>query len=388
MGAGASIEFGAPSTDGLTQTVKAKISADDWMRDCGGDQAYLEIERILANYFQGGAKAVNFEHVYHCAQELLFTFEPTHGAANEFRPLIQPFVERQTDVGETALRQLVDRMAEIIFAELSQISEKPAMSLDPLKAFIVKLRSDYITRFYTTNYDDFVLQAAPDLHTGFDPTPSLDAKTLDRQTVSREIDFDSIFHLHGSIHLSFGPWLSEDTDLGELYWFDNRAMALSRSSFTGTGVRRMDGSLVERTALITGLDKLSGLQRSPFSHYYASMARDAMTADIILVIGCGLGDLHINTWLGEARRKSPKTPLVFVDYWPNNFLAETASDQDPKTIAMLHTLRMLVSDWHGGDECGDGWTLARDRSCAIWDNGFLSFLNTQDRFESVVAELV
>ena len=25
---------------------------------------------------QGGACAVNFEHVYHCAHELLFTFEP------------------------------------------------------------------------------------------------------------------------------------------------------------------------------------------------------------------------------------------------------------------------------------------------------------------------
>ncbi len=57
---------------------------------CGSDCAYLKIADVLADYFQGDAASVNFEHIFHCAHELLFTFEPTPSAVNEFRPILQP----------------------------------------------------------------------------------------------------------------------------------------------------------------------------------------------------------------------------------------------------------------------------------------------------------
>ena len=161
-GAGASIEFGAPSTAKLTKTIKEKVCTDKCMRHCGGDRAYLEINKTLADYLQDGADTVNFKHIYHCAQELLFTFEPTLGAVNEYRPILQPIIERRCAIDENALRTLVRRMAEFIFAELSAVCEKPKQSLDPLAKFIEKLRADHITRIYTTNYDDFLWQAAPD----------------------------------------------------------------------------------------------------------------------------------------------------------------------------------------------------------------------------------
>ena len=42
-GAGGSIEFGAPSTTGLTNIIERKILTDSWMRHCGVDQARLSI---------------------------------------------------------------------------------------------------------------------------------------------------------------------------------------------------------------------------------------------------------------------------------------------------------------------------------------------------------
>ncbi len=57
-------------------------------------------------------------------------------------------------------------------------------------------------------------------------------------------------------------------------------------------------------------------------------------------------------------------------------------------MEMLHVLRMLVNDYYGGENYGSGWTLAKDRSCAIWDKGFLSFLRTPDEFGHVLAQLV
>ena len=151
----------------------------------------------------------------------------------------------------------------------------------------------------------------------------------------------------------------------------------------------MDGSEIVRTAVITGLDKLSRLQQRPLSHYYASMARDAMTADIIIyVIGYALGDLHINTWLAEARRMKSVPPLVFVGRWPNGFLCDSSVDYDRQKIEMLHALRMIVNHHYGGDEYGCGWTLAKDRTCAIWDKGFIDFLKMPCELDEVLTNLV
>ena len=328
-GAGASLDFGAPSTVGLTKIIEQKVGDDAWMKKCCGDHAYREILKILAGYLQGGICAVNFEQIFHCAHELLFTFDPDSGAVNEYRPILQPFMCRRIDTDERALHELVMCMAKFIFQELSAICENPTASLGPLTTFLERLRKNHITRIYTTNYDDFLLQAAPDLYTGFDSRPSPDAKRFDRRAFWQATDTDCVFHLHGSVHLAFGNLQAQDADLGDLHWFDDRAEALRHSSYHGSGERRMDGSRIVRTAVITGLDKFSRLQQRPLSHYYASMARDAMTADIIYVLGYGLGDLHLNTFLAEARRMKPVPPLVFVDRWPDRFLLDTVFESDP-----------------------------------------------------------
>ena len=390
-GAGASLEFGAPSTAQLTQDIEQKVENDAWMRKCGGDHAYREIFKVLAEYLEGGACAVNFEHIYHCAHELLFTFEPTHGAVNEYRPILQPFICRRIQISKWALRALVNRIVEFIFEELSEICKNPTTGLDPLSCFLSKLRKDYIIRIYTTNYDDFLLQAAPDLYTGFDSKPSSDAKRFDHQAFWQETDTDCVFHLHGSVHMSFALPSAPDMGLGDLYWFDDRTAALRHSSYSGSGDRRMDGSQIVRAAMITGLDKLSHLQRRSFLHYYASMARDTMTADIIYVIGYGLRDLHLNTLLAEARRREPVPPLVFIDRWPNCFLYDTAFELDRKTIDMFHTLRMYVSDPYDGVKYGSGWTLSKypkHRNYAICDKGFLAFLKAPTELDDILTKLI
>ena len=213
-GAGASLEFGAPCTAKLTETIETKVHDDRWMQCCGGAGAYSKISETLANYLQGGADAVNFEHIYHCAHELLSTFERTPCAVNEYRPILRPFIKRRIEIGENALRELVEDMAKFIFAEISAVCEEPKTSLKPLTEFLNNLRVDHITRIYTTNYDDFLWQAAKDLYTGFDctPSPDADAKRFDGRTFWEATDEDSVFHLHGSVHLGFGPPQTQDAD--------------------------------------------------------------------------------------------------------------------------------------------------------------------------------
>ena len=204
-GAGASIPFGAPSTACLTKTLQTKILADRWMRRCESDRVWSEIFEKLANYLHGGEDAVNFEMVYHCAHELLSTFEPSPSAVNEFRPVLAPFIKRRSNFTEESLRQLVIRMVQFIYQDLSAASERPRVSLDPLAEFLARIQEHYVTRVYTTNYDDFALQADPDLYTGYDPASSPGAKRFDHRTFWQATDRDCICHVHGSVHSLIWP---------------------------------------------------------------------------------------------------------------------------------------------------------------------------------------
>ena len=124
--------------------------------------------------------SVNFEHIYHCAHELLSTFEPTAGAVNAF------FVRSSSPLLAVGLR-LTSRHREhssVAWPSSSSPSYRRFApdqgNLAPLTAFISRRwQPDHITRIYTTNYDDFLLQAAPGLYTGFDPTSSPDPKSFD-----------------------------------------------------------------------------------------------------------------------------------------------------------------------------------------------------------------
>ena len=224
MGAGASIEFGAPSTADLTVSVGNRVLADEWLVRNGSADAWSEIRDTLTLYYEGGADAVNFEHIFHCAHELLFTFEPLPGTVDEYSPVLVPFLNRRLDFTRDSLRELVIFMSRFIFAELSEASERPASSLDPLAAFIDRLRHEYVTRIYTTNYDDFILQAVPDLYVGFNRDQTCRVENFNRGAFWQGLNRDSVFHLHGSVHLAFG--LPQTPDLWSLSWYNDRAEAL------------------------------------------------------------------------------------------------------------------------------------------------------------------
>lgn len=384
LGAGASVEYKAPSTTKLTDDIERSVMADAWMKRSGGDAAYAAIRDSLKAYLCKPG-IVHFEHIYHCAHELLFNSAPGPKAFDEFRPLLVPFLNDNSGISETALRELVRHMAEVIYAEVSAACDRNSLPLDPLRAFFDKLKAQHVLRIYTTNYDDFPLQADPGLYTGFAAALSADPKPFEIDTFWQKQDVDSIFHLHGSVHMGFPHPIPPGGDLGELFWFDDRAESIKHASFNGGDARRMDGSSFLPTAVITGLDKLSRLQQRPLSHFYSAIALDLMAADLIYVIGSGLADLHLNTWLQEARSRNPRPPILFVDYWNTSFLEAVEFDHDRKEIEMFHALKMRVGGNYGGTRIGAGWTLSEDRTCAIWDKGFQSFLTAPTDHDQAVA---
>jgi hypothetical protein len=385
FGAGASVEYKAPSTSGLTTDIEQAVMADAVMKHVEGDAAYTAIKNGLEGYLRKPG-IVNFEQIYHCARELIFTFPPTTGAVDEYRPLLYPFIKNRSGIARDTLRALANKMVEVIYEKVSAPCGHISISLKPLTYFIETLRKDYITRIYSTNYDDFPLQAVPDLYTGFDPLPNTRPKAFEIDTFWTKSNVASIFHLHGSVHMGF-PHPTTGHEIGELFWFDDRAEALKYSSITANEPPRMDGSTVPRTAIITGLDKLSGLQQRPLSHFYSAMAGDMMLADVIYVIGSGLGDLHLNTWLKEARSRNPVPPVLFIDWWDGDFLDHAKFERNRKLIAMFHSLNIHIGPWDNGTKIGAAWTISKDRTSAVWDKGFQAFLNEPAALQQVLSRL-
>ena len=391
-GAGAALDFGAPSTQELTEILLQKINSDKTMQHFGSDIACKLIHDTLSAYFDCDSQYITFEHIFHCAQQILaITSEPTTGTANEFKPILYPFLRQKEEfMSADALSVLVKRLPDLLFSELSKASDNPTISLTQLASFLELLQTRYITRIYTTNYDDFILQAAPNLYHGFSGSPLDVPLYFDTEDFWASIGKSSLFHLHGSVHFGFRTPANPRDDLNQLYWFKRRSEARLHSSYSGSSRRKMDGGSYYPSALITGFDKLTRIEQKPYAHYYASLAYDAMAADVIFVIGYGLLDIHINERIAEARRRSPCPPIVFIDLWKESFLEETLCRKSLKTIEMFHAFRILIvgdSPYDDAIPLSSGWTIAKSKSCAVWDKGFQAFLGALNELPNILQQL-
>ena len=96
-----------------------------------------------------------------------------------------------------------------------------------------------------------------------------------------------LFHLHGSVHFRFplGRTPDPDVEIGDLAWYESREEALRYAHSGGSGKARLDGTQLERSAIVTGLDKLGRLQQSPYLSYYGGLTREVNEADLIIVLG-------------------------------------------------------------------------------------------------------
>lgn len=58
-----------------------------------------------------------------------------------------------------------------------------------------------------------------------------------------------------------------------------------------------------------------------------------------------------------------------------------------KEIEMLHALRIKASRHYGYERIGNGWIASKDKSAAIWEKGFQSFLNAPEELSLAMRQL-
>ncbi len=379
VGSGASLEFGVSGVARLTEKLNARTRADSYVQHTGADAALDTIIQKLETLYDTPAEA-NFERIYHTANRLMQHARDPKMAAPEFRPVLHPFIAPLPPaLDERKLRVLERAYIKHLFAIIAE--ESAGADVAEIEVFLDSLMAAYTPRIYSLNYDDLFHRACPRLFTGFGRAAG--PNRFDSASFFARRDEPALFHTHGSIHISFAA--PPAGDIGELFWFENVAEATRGSDFSGSGSGQADGTFIERSPLITGLEKSASVLAPPFSFYFSEFLRDLMTSDIVVVIGYGLADPHVNAHLSIARSSNDGPRLIVIDYfeWLDEFHLNSF-----KSAHFSNVLRAPISDDLTVVPMDvSGWRAIKDRRAAVWNLGFRKFLASHPDFSSLAARL-
>ena len=414
VGAGASCDFGIALTSDLTLEIKNWLNnlSDEENKNIVGiryGELYNNIQDVLKEYYKSTEQA-HFERIYHVITELSNYFHAKIYSVrhNNVKPVLFPFLnfdkidslvfrkeeqflsEDEQDTKEAHIlfeiaRKIEYCISQYMIEKCEFINDKKSsqfrQNLDNFSSFISNISKKYIPRIYTTNYDNIILQAYNQaniqFNTGFsEKIESANSKYLKFSPYSIIDNWNKpgLFHLHGSIHLGFwkeefGSLACYDEPREILAWYDDPKDALKTlDRITGYHVKQ-DGSIFFNRTLITGLSKLERLQYQPYLSYYTNLYRELLEADLIIVAGVGMMDLHLNSYLQTVTKFKKETPILFVTYRNPN----TRSQFNDEDSELLHTLHIDVfgNDFESVKQ--NGW-LKQSNNRALWDGGFAKFL--------------
>ncbi len=159
-------------------------------------------------------------------------------------------------------------------------------------------------RIYTLNYDTWLNQFS-NYFDGFSPTK------LDRDKILFDRDVDCHYNLHGCI-----LWQLFDTK--EKLATPNQWK--HHQSFAGYTIAR---EAILPTPIITGYNKLTRINQSPYLEFFHSFTQDCSISEKILIVGYSFSDPHINNIF---RLIPAKAKIVIVVYHSVTSLQDYSSD--------------------------------------------------------------
>ena len=335
VGAGASIEFGMLSVNGVAGFLSTKtqerypLFADD------STNLYKYFETTVTADWQAKVpqlqKTPNFEDILYAVFALATAFPNARftsalGAFVTAKPLpdVNWMGYKRKTIGPEMLRDfghfLVDKLLNTFRARCRAVgSQKPA-ELAKLRALFTTIGNEFEISVVTLNYDDLVHRSTAGLETGFDP----DGKFVDERIVKRRA-WPCILHLHGSVHFDMRDDYTDFTGYGglhDIHWEDNldgqfHQNAEGRSSFS-----TVEGAEFPTSSIVAGYGKTTQILRRPFRTYFAEVDRLVTDCDAALFLGYGFSDIHLNLAF-EKFRDARRRPVTVIDFADDN--ATTAS---------------------------------------------------------------
>ncbi len=200
---------------------------------------------------------------------------------------------------------LVDKLLDHLRGLGRNLPSQKNTELNLLSSFFKALSEEYQVGIINLNYDNVILTACPDKENGFDSTGNFDKQKL------FEADWNFHYQLHGSIHFDLK---GTKTDMHKIFWNSDLNSPFQSNSSGRNNNYSNEGNRTLNSAIIAGLDKTNQILRDPFMSYYSQMVRAAHEADIILFLGYGFGDRHLNKCFYNNRFDEKRRNVVVIDY--------------------------------------------------------------------------
>lgn len=323
IGAGATFDLDAPSTDYLTQIIINK------KLDLLNSKSNLlkSISKIIQQYYN--PNKINFEHIIHVL-EMLETYKNGWSMPGniKFKPPITPFIKprytrfMKDDISLTIAKRV---LIETIASEVNKydVNFKDSNKYDWYKNFWSK--SEIIWDITTLNYDTTIENSFKNnIEDGFED--SGDSYYRFNPLKFQNTKQSTIAHLHGCINFGYprqiiNQYVYEDNH-EDIYKLNSYSEA--KDTWFGRSTNRTQAS--EETIIgpiITGLRKTEKLNTFPYSYYQNNFQNSILKNSRLLIIGYSYGDLYLNQIMERINRvHGNNKKIVIVTYYGKNYWAD------------------------------------------------------------------
>lgn len=390
-GAGSAVDFGMPSVCCINEICKKAASSFFSLVHNPSinlyEYMYNEIELYwtidVPKHFR---KTPNFEDILYVLYMLACTY-PT----DRFTSALGAFIARRhfpeivhiqstTAAHGEVFRRLSKHLVDSLLDDFRSRCIQYSPNFADLERFFSTLCDKFQVAVVTTNYDDLIYRALPQSgrETGFDP---LDGSFKPERILHRAAGWPCIIHLHGSVHFDMRPDESR-FELHRIYWEHDLAQCQQNS--IGRSTRRStEGHEFPMSSIIAGYGKTEQIQHLPFRIYYSELDRLIYDSDMVLFLGYGFGDTHINEAFRDYR-DSRNRRVVIIDRANDHTMTAgsregcsvTASRAMDVFNTPAHQMRCLDKPPNNVKPFLDKMEFERsvqaDRPLSLWYNGMLA----------------
>lgn len=256
---------------------------------------------------------------------------------------------------------------------LQHIAEHHAPAKDAYKAwgdfFYRMTKESYSISIFNLNYDRLMMEIAEHSEqngicfcTGFDL--GAERSEFDSPTFYKAKNI--LAQLHGSVN--FVPCSDNSKGMYVDYFQDLKEASNARMKYMYPAITQ-DNRRDYNWAMVTGLSKFEYIAKEPYATYYRRLIHDLDESDIVLIMGYGGGDRHMNMLL-----KSPLTKgknLFVVDYADDKWKRKKVQEWDHQQ----KLYEFLNADFFNLDEIiSDGVNLSNKEKCTFFVSGTNRFI--------------
>lgn len=343
LGAGAMIDFKAPSTKSLTDDFKSIVNKS----------GFSVIINILDNTY--GADQYNFETIIAYVEYLLdwAIANETKGATVRYTNVIRSiFIPQIKNIKSAIVSSLYMELINDLIGKIrvyDSCDENSKQKL--LKDYFSTICNEHNVKIYSLNYDRLIPQIfGSKINDGTIKSEIPDTKKFCYNIIEFIESKFTYFNLHGSIYLKQNSNMCYNV-------YQSEMPAYIKYCIPQTGGSPNDMKIF--SPIIAGYSKSQRILSEPYHFGYSSFCADCSDCEKIIIVGYSFSDPHINTILKKYVVENQKK-IVIIDY--NN-------QNDYSTIERHLDIELKYIEAFTRKPYG-----AESQNVSIYLNGFANYL--------------